>query len=324
MKKLIPTIFFLFFVIPLVEAVSPLESKKQRMEKFEANRPKPQEFHEKMLQAYHKSSWNKVIQEASGLKTNYPDSPLTSDAYFYAGVAYFHTGELELANKSFSDYLRLSQNLRHFEQAVQYKFQIAKLYESGMKKRLFGMKKMPKILPAKDEALTVFDEVVAALPRSDLACESLYKKAGLLVHFEDLKEAIDTYQTLIRRFPKNPLAAKSYQAIADVYLMQAKTEFPDPALVELAEINLKRFQTDFPKDPLVRDIQEKLNEMKGVFAEELYTVGNYFIKKKKYQAAFIYFKTIVSRYSDTRYRDLAFKQIDVIKKRSGTPHEFEL
>ena len=307
-----------------LEAKSPLKAQMETAVRVEQNKPKAQEVHEKMLNAFHESNWAVVIKEAKYLQVNYQSSPLLSDAYYYMGVASFNQGEFDAANNAFTDYLKLSQNLRHFEDAVTYKFEIAKAYESGMKKRLFGLKKMPKIMPAKDEALTVFDEVISAMPRSELACQSLYRKAGLLVYFEDYKDAIEMYQTLIRRFPKNTLAARSFYAIADIYLKQCQVEFPDPALIELAEINLKRFQSEYPAEPLILDVKQKLVQMKGVFAEELFTVGNYFIKKKKYDSAFFYFKTIITKYPDTKYYDMAYKQLSVLKKKSGRPNDFDL
>lgn len=320
-------VFFIFLSLVsslALEATSPLVAQRAREEKYELIRPKAQEYHEQMLSAYNQANWSEVIYSAMLLKNNYPTSPLMPDAYYYMGVAYFKQGEYDHANLVFTDYLKQSQNLRNFEEAVDYKFQIAKLYESGVRKRLFGIKKMPKILPAKDEALNIFDEVAAALPRSELACQSLYRKAGLLIFFEEYKDAIENYQTLVRRFPKNPLAPRSYSAISDIYLKQCQREFPDPELVELAEINLKKFQNEYPTEPLILDVKQRLVQTKAIFAEELFTVGNYFAKKKKYQSAYIYYKTIISKYPETKFHELAYQKIEVLKKKSGRPQDFEV
>lgn len=321
----------ILFIIPViltlftnVEAASPLEQQLKREKKFELNRPKAQEFHEKLMKAYQNSHWNEVVKEAKLLQANYPHSPLVSDAYYYMGVAYFNLGELEFANETFTSYLKESNNLRNFEDAVNYKYQIANQYEAGVKKRLFGLKKLPKVIPARDEALSVYDEVIAAMPRSEMAAQSLYKKASLLVTFEDYKDSIEMYQTLIRRFPKNSLAPKSYLAIANIYLKQCKQEYPDPALIELAEINLKKFQSEYPYEPLISDVKQKLVQIKAVFAEELYTMGNYYMKKRKYDSAFIYYKSVILKYSDTKFSELSYKQIDMLKKRSGNKNGFEI
>ena len=327
MGKIMKKIALVLFTLASLQsyAQSPLKAQIKRDEQYEIKRPKAQEFHEQLMQAYHDSNWKKVIKAAAELKANYPHSPLMADASYYMGIAYFKEGELELANDAFTSYLKGTNNLANFEEAVRYKYEIANLFESGAKKRLFGIKKLPKIVPAKDEALAVYDEVIAALPRSEMAAEALFKKANLLVAFEDYKDSIEMYQTLIRRFPKNPLAARSFLAIGDVYLKQCKTEFPDPALVELAEVNLKRFKVEYPTDPLMAQLKDQLKEMKEIFAEELLSVGNYYVKKKQYDSAFIYYKSILKKYSDTRYRDIAYKQIDIMKKkaRNGKAYNVE-
>jgi outer membrane protein assembly factor BamD (BamD/ComL family) len=323
MKKLVVIPFLVMTFLIQLEAKTPIEARKLREAKYELIRPKAQEYHEKMMVAYQASDWNKVVLEAKLLKMNYPQSPLLADAYFLMGVAYYKQSEYEHANQAFTDYLKDSQNLRNFEEAVQYKYEIAKLFESGVKKRLFGLKKMPKILPAKEEAINVYNEVIAAMPRSDLACDSLFRKANLLVYFEEFSEAIDTYQVLIRRFPKSSFSPRSYVSIAQIYLKQCQQEFPDPSLIELAEINLKKFESSYPTEPLIEEVKLKLATMRGVFAEELYVTGNYFVKKKKYDSAYIYYKTILSKYSDTKYYGLTLEKIEQLKKKTGKSLDFE-
>ncbi len=320
MKK--ATFALLILASAYAQAQSPLQAQKARNHQIEMKRPKAHEFHERLMSAFGAEDFPLVVLEAQALKKYYPNSPFIADASYYIAVAYFRMNELELANQAFNDYLKGSYNLAKFEEAVNYKFEIATLFEAGAKKRLFGLKKMPKVVPAKDEALLVYDEVIAALPRSDMAAQSLYRKGNLLVAFEDYKESIETFQTLIRRFPKNPLTPKSFLAIGDVYLKQCRKEFPDPALVELAEVNLKRFQADYPSDPTIAQLKEQLKIIKEVFAEELLTIGNYYTKKKQFDSAFIYYKTLIKKYSDTRFRDLAYKQIDVLKKKSRQPEAF--
>ncbi len=315
---------FLSLLIFSLQAKSPLRAIKEREEKFELARPKPQEYYEQLMQAYQSQDQEAVLRLSKELIHHYPASPLAAEAHYLMGVTFFDRQDLERSNAAFTNYLKESQNLTHFEQAVEYKFRIANLFESGVKKRLFGLNKMPKLIPAKDEALAIYDEVIAAMPRSELAAQSLFHKAGLLVFFEDYKNSIEMYQTLIRRFPKNGLVPQSFCAIGTIYFKQCQDEYPDPALVELAEINLKKFQSEYPGEPLVYEVKEQLTKIQGIFADELIKIGSYFIKKKKYQSAYIYFKTVISRYPDTRYSDQAKEKIALIKKKGGEIKEDSL
>jgi tetratricopeptide (TPR) repeat protein len=60
---------------------------------------------------------------------------------------------------------------------------------------------MPKWIPALEDALSIYDEVIMALPHHELGAKALYGKARLLFKDEDYKASIETYQALIRRFP---------------------------------------------------------------------------------------------------------------------------
>ncbi len=324
MKKLFCLIVALTSFSHLAYAGTALDAKKKQMKVYEEKRLKAQDYQHLMMEAVQHQKWDQVIVNAKALRHFYPGSPFVPEAIFQQGIAYFNLGENEFANANFTDYLKQSSNLKNFEEAVNYKFQIANAFEAGSKKRLFGLKKMPKLLPAKDEAMKIYDEVIAALPRSDLAAQSLFKKAGLLVVFEDFKESIELYQTLIRRFPKHPLASQSFIAIADVYLKECTTQYPDPTLIELAEINLRRFEVEHPSEPMIEKASEMLLLMKTKFAEELFNIGHYFERKKKVQSAMIYYKSILLKYPDTKYGDLALKRVQYMQHKAGTDLDFDL
>ena len=71
---------------------------------------------------------------------------------------------------------------------------------------MLGWEKMPQWVSAHEDALNIYDEVIATLPRHDVAARSLFNKARMLSGDGKYKESIDSYQILIRRFPKHQLA----------------------------------------------------------------------------------------------------------------------
>ena len=70
-----------------------------------------------------------------------------------------------------SDYLKKSASPKHFEEAIEMKFAIAEFFREGGKKRLFGSHKLPAIMPAREDALKIYDEVITTLPHHDI-CHS--------------------------------------------------------------------------------------------------------------------------------------------------------
>ncbi|MCB1117344.1 MAG: outer membrane protein assembly factor BamD [Chlamydiia bacterium] len=249
--------------------------------------------------AEHEKNWKGVVHNCHVVVTTYENSPFAPEALFMMGVAYFEMGENELANECFSDYLKKQTTPEEFEQAIRYKFEIARRFEDGAKMHMMGWKHMPKWMPAKELAIEIYDEVVATLPRHELASEGLYRKAHLLYELKDYKLAIDAYQALIRRFPKHARAPDSYLGIGKVYIKQCEEEFKDPQYLDQAEINLRKFRADFPAEDRLVNAEQMLLEMKEKYAADLFETGQFFERTKKAQAATLYYYNIVNRYPGT-------------------------
>lgn len=271
-----------------------------------------QEHYSLVKQALERKNWPEVIRQAQVIVKNFPGTAFAWDCYFYLGESYFHLGELEFANLNFSAYLKQVAP-KFFEQAIEYKFQIAQRFETGDKLPLLGIGGMPKWMPAFREAIDIYDEVVMALPQHDLAVQSLLGKGNLLFKEKEFKESIETFQTLIRRFPKHPLACDSYVAITKIYLTQSKEEYPDPDMLDLAEINAKKFKSDFPSHPKIEVIDSMLAEMKELFAGELYKTAQFYERTKKPRAAVIYYSKIVSKYPMTQISAKSQSRLDVLR-----------
>jgi outer membrane protein assembly factor BamD (BamD/ComL family) len=268
-----------------------------------------QEHYSAAMDAYQKKNWEEVIHHSAVVIKNFGSSPFAQEAYFCLGVGYFHTGEFEFSNRYLTKYLKKQATPKYFEEAIQYKFKIAEKYHKGARKHILGMENMPKWVPARNEAISIYDEVVTALPHHQLAAQALFGKAKLLLKDDEFKSSIETYQVLIRRFPKHPLAAESYIGVGEVYLVQAQAEYPDQDFLDLAEINLRKFRYNFPGDEKVAVAEKMLSDMKEVYASDLYDTGRFYERTSKPQAAYIYYTRILAKYPETKVSEFASKRL---------------
>ena len=272
-----------------------------------------QEHYSAALEAYQKKKWDELVKQAYIVKTNFPATPFAQEAVFYLGIGYFQQKEYELANEEFTAYLKKQATPKHFEEAIEYKFAIAEKYQKGAKKHLMGWQTLPKWVPAKEEALEIYDEVIMALPHHDLGAKALYGKARLLFKDEDYKSSVDTYQMLIRRFPKHALSAQSYLGIAEVYLTQCQNQYPDPDFLDLAQINLRKFRLDFPQDEEIKAAENMLSEMQETYAKNLYETAQFFERTKKPHASIIYYTKVVTKYPNTRSASFAQRRLETLQ-----------
>ncbi len=269
-------------------------------------------YYSKMIDYYQTENWQKLAWSCEDLIADFPTSPFAREALYYLGVAEYKLGEYDYANRAFSDYLKEELTPKFFEQTIRFKFEIATEFDGGSRVHLFGWSKMPKWLPAYEEAIEIYDEVITTMPRDDLAAKSLYRKGRLLLRMEEYKKSIDAFQTLCRRFPKHPLAPDGYVGISDVYLSECKENFPDANKLELAEINLRKFRTHFPGEPRIDEAEKRLQGMKEELANDLLEIAEFYERTKKDKAAAIYYATILKKYPETKAAKKSEKRLKVL------------
>lgn len=262
--------------------------------------PSAQEYNSALQHAIANGDWWTVIDYATIISYNFPTTPFAQEISYIMGEAYYKLDQLEYANDCFTTYLNHAVSPKHFEEAIAYKFHIAESFAQGKKKRLFGSPKMPAWVPAKEDAIPIFEEVIAALPHSELAIQSLLEKAKVQAEMEDYRLSEETLDLLIRRFPKHPLAAASYLEKEKVYLLQCQAKDLDPDVLDMAEVNLRKFRLSFPRDAHLAQAEKIYSDMQEIFAQNLYEVGCFFEKTKKVPASIIYYNKVIAKYPNTQ------------------------
>lgn len=259
-----------------------------------------EEYFESGQRAMEFNNWNEAIKQFNALLRNWPNSSLCQEeVYFYMGQAYYKLGEYDFANESFTNYLKVKSSPEFFEEAISYKFSIAEQFRGGARRRPFAAQHFPKWLSANQEALDIYDEVIAAMPSHHLAALSYFYKGCLLWRLKEFGQAVESYQMLIRRFPKHELAPAAYLNITKVFLDQSQREFQNSDLIALAEINLKKFRSEFPRDEYVGVAEQEVARIKEVYACGLYKTAYFYERVGKPRASIIYYENAILQFPST-------------------------
>ncbi len=272
-----------------------------------------QEHYGLMLDAYQKEDWKEVVKQATIMIKNFPSSPFYQEAFYFAAAGHFRLEDYDIADKNLSIYLRKQTALQHFREAIELKFEVAEKFREGFKKHIGGYDFLPKWLPAKEEAIKIYDEVINALPNDELAAKALFGKGGILLGEEQYNASIETYQTLIRRFPKHPLTPDAYVEIGRVYLTESKEKYPDTDFLDLASINLKKFRQDFPTDERVAVAEDLFAEMQEVYARSFYDIAQFYERTKKPHASILYYSKIVKTFPNTKTADRSKERLKILR-----------
>lgn len=254
-------------------------------------------------------SWRGALHDFSSIREHYPNSQVYDDALYFQAVCNYHLMDYAVANRELSQYLASKYKLKFFEDALRYKLEIANKFKEGAKKHLFDSDKFPKWIPAKEDALEIYDEILEMVPTHDLAAHALYEKGHLLQKMQDYKLALENYQTLIKRFPKHPLTPEAYLAVNEAYYEQSFSEYRNTDLLEMAQINLKKFTQNFPRDERVEQAKKYFAAMKEIHAKGLYDIGMFYERTNKPKASVIYYVTALEKFPESESSELCKERL---------------
>lgn len=244
--------------------------------------------------------WEQAARHFRIITCNFANTEYGPDSAFFLGICEFNLGEYEDANKALNCYLRHRTSSEHFFEAIEYKFCIADKFANGEKRRLFCYNSLPKLASGYSYALEIYDEIIFALPNHEIAARALFSKATLLAWLGSYRESADTYQTLLRRFPKHSLAPECYVNIINNYLWMAQTEYQNPDILAFAQLTYTKFARSFPRDENLPLAESLVMDVKETYAGGFYQLGRYYERSGWRRAAAIYYHTCQEQFPDTQ------------------------
>ena len=256
--------------------------------------------------------WKLASQNYRIVLKNFPHNPLVSYASLSLAVCDYELGHYDSADRRIAHYLRTAGPTEHYSEAWTYRFKIAEAYRQGAKKHLLGQGYLPKVLSGKTTALEIYDEVMEALPGEEVSVQALYSKAALLSSQGEAREAISTYESVIRRYPQHNLAPKAYLAISRIYETQNAMEPNNPDPLILADINLRRFEKAYPRDPSLVDIESGIAKMQNIYAGTMYDTGRFYEKTKRPEASVVYYAQVMQRYPKTAVANQCKERLEAL------------
>ena len=196
-----------------------------------------------------------------------------------------------------------------FEEAMRYKFEIACHFQEGRRRPLFYARHFPKWVRDYDKAIEIFDEVITTMPRSNLAALSLYRQGTLLLSMRQYDKSLAVFHTFIRRFPKHVLAPDSYLSIGKIYSTRCEKQYATARYLDCAKINLSKFRAHFPLEPRIEKAERQLTDIEDVMADSLLEMGEFYRRTKKWEAASLYYRSILKKYPNARAAHISAKHL---------------
>jgi outer membrane protein assembly factor BamD len=124
------------------------------------------------------------------------------------------------------------------------------------------------------------------------------------------------YETLLRTMPTSQYAAKARFKRAMCYYRLSPPSYLDQDYTRKAIDEFQAFIEYSPTDSLVHDAESKIMELNAKLAKKDYDDGVQYMRMDYYKAAIVYFESVLEKYHDTPYAELAqLKKSEALSQR---------
>jgi outer membrane protein assembly factor BamD len=167
-----------------------------------------------------------------------------------------------------------------------------------------------------DNAVSGFERLTTNLPARDPLLPRAYYYLGKA--HEGKKEyllAAQSFSRVPESFPEDTLAAASTFEAGLAYAKLWRKPALDAEYGETALATLQSFLVAFPDSPLHKRAEQEIQHLEEWFATKNYETGVFYMKRKAYDPAIIYFKDAARQYPATQHARLSLlKLVEAYRK----------
>ena len=179
----------------------------------------------------------------------------------------------------------------------------AKLYEAGvqeLKLRHWG------------NAVLAFEKLSTDLPARDTLLPQVQYSLGK-AHSGNVDHllAAQAFNKVAENFPEDTLADDAMYESAREYQRLWRSPELDSQYGTTAQATFRTLIAVYPDSPRKKDAERELATLEEMFATKEYLAGYYYYRRKAYDPAILYFKTVVNTFPETaRSRDAYLRMVE--------------
>jgi outer membrane protein assembly factor BamD len=148
-----------------------------------------------------------------------------------------------------------------------------------------------------DNAVLGFERLTTTLPARDtLLPRSFWYLAKAQQGRREWLLAAQSFQRLVEGFPEDSLADEAQLEVARSYRRLWRKPTLDSQYGETALASYRQFLGLFPDSPLTKAATAELQALEEWFAIKDYETGRWFLRRKMYDSAIIYFRDVMRLY----------------------------
>jgi outer membrane assembly lipoprotein YfiO len=263
--------------------------------------------------SFDKKQYNTALKAARRTVRTWPLSDYAPQAQYLVGRCYEEKHQDEKAFKQYQLTLEKYPKVANYEEILNREYIIANRYLAGQWFKLWGY--IP-FFPSMDKTAKMYENVIKNGPFSQVGPPSQMNVGAAREKQSDYPAAVKAYERAADRYHDDEkIAANAMYKAGLAYQKQAKTADYDQSIAGQAISTFTDFITLYPKDARSAEAQKIIASLKTEQARGSYNIARFYEKKKRWDAALIYYNEVRLRDPHSPFVPEATQRIEAIRKK---------
>lgn len=154
-----------------------------------------------------------------------------------------------------------------------------------------------------DETIDIFERVITVDPTFDRLVEARMYLARAYYNRGDYITAVSEFSRIMDRHPGHPLAPEASMGICKSYVAQSPHVQRDQTPTVQAWTACQNTVADFGGQAVAAEAAELRDQMFEKLAQKRYEEGEFYLRRKVYQSAILYFNLFLDEFPNTEWVD---------------------
>ena len=247
------------------------------------------------------------------LVKHYPHSNHAPEATYRAARLIENEGDLLKAAGVYRGLMEAYPQTEHFQEAIEAQFRIGEILLNQKKKKILGV----AVGSTLDYSVEIFASIVRSAPYGRYTARAQFDIGRAREKQGSSDLAIDAYQSVVEKFPNDPLAVDAQYQIGYIWLEATRAGTYDPDAAEKARIAFQDFLFRFPKSEKAPQARENLALLEHRQTKGSLDIAKYYDKAKNYRAAVLYYNEVIRQQPGSSESQIAQKRIDQLRAKVG-------
>ena len=253
----------------------------------------------------------RAIKIYKHLVKKYPRANVSPEATWRAALLTEQDGKLIKAAAIYRGLMETYPQTPHFTEAIEAQFRIGEICLNAKQRKILGLPFGSTL----DDAVEIFAAIVRSAPYGRYTARAQFDIGRAREQQEAVDLAIEAYQSVVEKFPNDPLAVDAQYQIGYIWL--AATRSYDPDAADKARTAFEDFLFRFPKSEKAPQAKENLAKLEHRVTKGSFEVAQYYDKTKHYRAAVLYYNEVIRQQPNSAESAIAKKRIQELRSKVG-------